>query len=164
MMNSFKSDRLVHEYTQSNPAAPEKVFPLLCPVREVDWLPGWQHRLIYSDSGLAELGCVFSTPNPPSSLSSSPETNWIVTHYDPQAFRIAFVWIDPGFLIAELDIHLAGAGPDRTHTKIRYRYTALSSEGNRQLESYDRKWFEARMENWERCINHYLCTGNKIAN
>jgi hypothetical protein len=48
-MTAFKSYRIAYEYTQTNPATPDKVFPLLCPVREADWLPGWQYRLIYSD-------------------------------------------------------------------------------------------------------------------
>jgi hypothetical protein len=60
-MNSFASRRVAHEYTQTNPAAPERVFPLLCPVREADWIPGWRYKLIYSESGVAELGCVFTT-------------------------------------------------------------------------------------------------------
>ena len=71
-MNAFKGNRVVHEFTQTNPATPEKVFPLLCLVREDDWLPGWKYRLIYSDSGVAELGCVFTTPNPPGSAAGAP--------------------------------------------------------------------------------------------
>jgi len=63
-MNSFKARRVAHEYTQTNPASPEKVFPLLCPVREADWIPGWRYTLIYSDSGVAELGCIFTTQDP----------------------------------------------------------------------------------------------------
>jgi hypothetical protein len=52
-MYSFKAKRVVHEYVQTNPAPAEKLFPLLCPVREAEWLPGWEYRLIYSESGLA---------------------------------------------------------------------------------------------------------------
>jgi hypothetical protein len=110
-MTASKSYRIAHEYIQTNPAAPEKVFPLLCPVREADWLPGWQYRLIYSDSGVAELGCVFTTPNPPGSASQgqSDETTWIVTDYDPAALRIAYVWIKPDHIITELRIQLVPA-------------------------------------------------------
>ena len=64
IMNSFKACRVAHEYTQTNPASPEKVFPLLCPVREADWIPGWRYKLIYSESGVAELGCIFTTEHP----------------------------------------------------------------------------------------------------
>lgn len=165
-MTAFKGNRVVHEFTQTNPALPERVFPLLCPVREADWLPGWQYRLIYSDSGVAELGCVFTTPNPPGSAveeRAAAETTWIVTEYDPAGFCIAYLWIDPGHVITELRIQLAPGGPGETRTHIRYRYTGLSAEGNRDLEQYTQPWFESKMQNWERTINHYLRTGKKIA-
>jgi hypothetical protein len=172
-MNSFTSRRVAHEYTQTNPASPEKVFPLLCPVREADWIPGWRHKLIYSDSGVAELGCIFTTEDPVvesetySSRSNardgnSPETTWICTDYDPEAFRIAYIWIKPGRVATELWIQLAAAGQDQTHSRIKFRYTGLSLEGNRQVESYDRSWFEAKMRGWETAINHYLTTGQMI--
>ena len=73
-MSAFAARRVSHEYTQTNDAPPEKVFPLLCPVREADWVPGWQYRLIYSDSGCAEDGCVFATPN-----DTGPETIWMAS-------------------------------------------------------------------------------------
>ena len=172
-MNSFKSRRVTHEYTQTNPASAEKVFPLLCPVREADWIPGWRYRLIYSDSGVAELGCTFTTQDPVvesekySSRSNGrdanlPETTWICTGYDPAAFRIAYVWIRPGRVATELWIRLT-ADRDQTRSHIRFRYTGLSPEGNRDVESYDRRWFEEKMRGWETAINHYLTTGQMIA-
>ena len=167
-MTAFKSYRIAHEFTQTNPATPERVFPLLCPVREADWLPGWRYNLIYSDSGVAELGCVFTTPNPPASTSqaqgsaAASETTWIVTDYDPATYRIAFVWINPGMIITELRIELTEAAVGITHTHIRYRYTGLSPEGNRELAGYDQKWFESKMRNWETTMNHYLRTGRII--
>jgi len=157
-MNSFRGTRVVHEFTQTNPAAPSQVFSLLCPVREEEWLPGWQYRLIYSESGVAELGCVFTTPN----ASAQAERTWIVTEYDRARYRIGFVWLDPGRVITDLGIQLEEADARVTHSKIRYRYTGLSEDGNREVESYDRKWFEGRMKNWERCINHFLRTGKKV--
>jgi hypothetical protein len=35
-MSALTAGRVWHEYTQTNDAQPEKVFPLLCPVREAD--------------------------------------------------------------------------------------------------------------------------------
>jgi hypothetical protein len=109
------------------------------------------------------LGCVFTVPNPPGSAAGEPagETTWIVTDYDPAAFRIAYLWIKPGLVIAELVIQLTRSGAEETRSHIRYRYTGLSPEGNRELESYDRKWFEGRLKNWETTINYYLRTGKK---
>jgi hypothetical protein len=165
IMSAFKSYRVAYEYVQTNPASPERVFPLLCPVRETEWLPGWQHRLIYSDSGVAELGCVFTTPNPPSSPTnpSASETTWIVTDYDAGRFRIAYVCINPGKIASELRIQLTSNEPEVTRTHIRYRYTGLSPDGNRELEGYDQKWFSARLQNWETTINHYLRTGKRMS-
>jgi hypothetical protein len=159
-MSAFKSRRVTHEYIQTNSAAPEKVFPLLCPVREADWAPGWQYRLIYSDSGVAELGCIFTTPNPPG-VHASPEKTWIVTDYDPAAFRIGFVWINPNRVATEIRIQLTRASEATTKAKIRYRYTGLSEEGNREIETYDEPWFRNMMEGWESAINHYLTSGRK---
>ena len=172
-MNSFKAGRVAHEYIQTNPAFPEKVFPLLCPVREADWIPGWRYELIYSDSGVAELGCIFTTRDsaiesekysarPNQHNDSSPVTTWICTEYDPAAFRIAYVWIKPGLVATELWIHLSSAENGSTSSRIRFRYTGLSEAGNRQVESYDRKWFEEKMRGWETAINHYLRTGEMI--
>lgn len=33
--------RVKHSFTQSIKGTPEQVFPLFCPVREADWIPGW---------------------------------------------------------------------------------------------------------------------------
>ena len=32
-------------------APPEKIFPLLCPVREKEWIPGWHAETVYLASG-----------------------------------------------------------------------------------------------------------------
>ena len=52
---THRSLRFVHRV----PAPPAEVFPLLCPVREHDWVEGWQAEVLHSESGVAELGCVF---------------------------------------------------------------------------------------------------------
>jgi hypothetical protein len=150
-MAEFRGHRVAHEYTQTNNAPPQKVFPLLCPVREAEWVPGWQYRLIYSQSGIAEEGCVFTTPN-----DDGSETTWIVTDYDPAKFRIAFSWVHPEVMTAQISIVLTPKAGDKTSARIRYTYTGLSSEGNQKIKSYDRKWFEQKMQGWEAAINQFL--------
>lgn len=39
-------------------------FPLLCPVREAEYLSDWEAEILYSKSGVAEEGCTFRTQNP----------------------------------------------------------------------------------------------------
>lgn len=74
-MNTQKSDAFVKEWkAKENPlrrisftaqrkfqASPEEIFPLLCPITELDWLPGWNCKLLHSQSGYAQLNCVFRT-------------------------------------------------------------------------------------------------------
>jgi hypothetical protein len=157
MMTEFQGNRVTHEYTQTNAAPPAEVFPLLCPVRETDWVPGWQYRMIYSLSGVAEAGCVFATPN-----ENGSETTWIVTEYDPAALRVAFVWVNPGLVAARIRIWLVGNSQGTTDARICYSYTGLSDAGNREVERYDQDWFGHKMQSWEQAINHYLRTGKLL--
>lgn len=148
--------RISHSYTQTNSAPPDKVFPLLCPVREAEWVPGWKYRLIHSHSGFAELGCVFTTPN-----DDDSETTWVVTDYLPLQ-RIAFAWVWPGMIATRLTIDMEPIANDRTNSKITYEYTALSTAGERELAHYDAGWYIAKMEEWQGAINHYLETGTIV--
>jgi hypothetical protein len=156
-MERFEAKRLTYNYTQTNDAPPDKVFPLLCPVREAEWVPGWEYQLFYSQSGVAEDGCVFSTPN-----DAGPDTIWMVTNYDPAGFRIAYAWVQPGMIATQLRISLAPAPGSKTNTCIRFLYTGLSAAGNAALERYTPEWFRNKMESWQRAINHYLVTGKLL--
>ena len=146
-----QAKRAVRESVLLNPAPPERVFPLLCPVREADWLPQWKYRLVYSQSGVAELGCVFTTPN-----EDGPETTWIIMHHDPAKFEVAFAWVRPQMLAARLEIWLSPAGQGKTSARWRYTFTALSPAGERELEVMSAAWFEGRMRRLEKAMNHYL--------
>lgn len=43
----FTAKRITRTYGQTINASPEQVFPLICPVRETEWLDGWRYRMIY---------------------------------------------------------------------------------------------------------------------
>jgi hypothetical protein len=60
-MTAFKAAALSPNTRRPTPPLPSG-FPLLCPVREGDWASGLAYRLIHSDSGIAQKGCVFATP------------------------------------------------------------------------------------------------------
>ena len=97
--SSSAAPRLVRSFVQEIHALPERVFPLLCPEREKEWLPGWDARMIHSASGVAELGAVFETQH------EAGRTLWIVTEYDP-ARRVAFVRWQPDGVIVHIQIVL----------------------------------------------------------
>ena len=151
-MTNWSAERVVREHVQTSVATPERVFPLLCPVREGEWVPGWQYRVVYSQSGVAESGCVFTTPG-----DTDAEAIWVVTEYQPPR-RIDFVWVQPGLVAARLRFELEPA-EGKTRLRARYEYTGLSAAGNAAIESYTPAWFETKMRRFEAALNHYLDTG-----
>jgi len=155
-MSTFIGKRVVREHVQTNDAAPERVFALLCPVREAEWVPGWEYRLVYSRSGVAELGCVFSTHN-----EDGSEATWMTIEYEP-ARRIGFVWVWPKMVAARLRFELESAG-GKTHLHAYYEYTGLSEAGNKEVERYTEQWFATKMKKFEAALNHYLATGKMIS-
>ena len=163
-MTNWSAERAVREYVQTNPATPERVFPLLCPVREAEWVPGWRYRMVCSQTGVAELGCVFTTPNDAGSDAASADTwaedTWVVTEYQPPR-RIGFVWVRPGLTAARLRFELEPAqGKTRLHAS--YEYTGLSAAGNAAVAGYTAAWFESKMRRFEAALNHYLETGTML--
>jgi hypothetical protein len=113
--------------------------------------------MIYSKLGVAEAGCVFTTPN-----DDGTQTTWLVTEYDPARLRIGFAWVNPGQVAAQIEISLKKNSKGATTAVVRYTYTGLSTAGNQEIECYDKKWFEQKMQGWEPAINHYLRTGKAI--
>jgi hypothetical protein len=147
--------RVARQYTQTIAATPDQVFPLLCPVREADYLPGWKYCLVYSQSGLAELGCVFTTPN-----ESGAETTWIITEHQPSS-RVGFVRVRPEMLAARLLFTLKSSGAS-TELTARYEYTAVSGAGAAELAGYTDAWFAAKMQRFGACLEHCLRTGTML--
>src|SRR5262245_61051246 len=102
-------------------AAPPVVFPLLCPVRERDWIAGWDAAIVCSRSGLAEAGCVFQTGRGPAAIT------WIVHTHEPPR-RIGFTLIAPDRWIELLDIAVAATATGAALTWTR-EATALAADG-----------------------------------
>jgi hypothetical protein len=61
-----KPNCVTRTFTQQLVAKPSKVFPLLCPVREADWIDNWDPLVVFSESGAAEPDWVFLTEATPS--------------------------------------------------------------------------------------------------
>lgn len=72
----------------------EYVFPLVCPVREYDWIPGWKCNLIYCPAGRIEKGVAFEEKmSSPFLLNKAGgKTTWTTLLYDRIKFRVHFTW------------------------------------------------------------------------
>jgi hypothetical protein len=139
--------RATRTFEQRLLASPERVFPLLCPVRETEWVEGWDPSLVISASGIAERDCVFVTPD--------PEAVWVVTEYEPPR-RIEFVKVTPGLTVARIAIALKTAGENETRAGVTYMHTALSAEGERFVAGFTEEHYARFMKEWERALNARL--------
>jgi hypothetical protein len=154
-MNIIQPQRIGHSYTQHLHGTPAEVFPLLCPVREVEWVNGWDPRIVITASGFAEDGCVFMTG------PADNEAIWVVTHYEPPN-QIEFLKVTPDETLARITIGLRAEGEGETHADIRYEYTALSKRGARVITDFTAEHYADFMTEWEQELNHYLDNGSKL--
>lgn len=153
----IKCNRVVRTYRQTIDASPEIVFPLLCPVREVEWLDGWAFTMLYSASGLIEEGAVFTTS------FDEPDTVWLVTRHDESAGVVEFARLTPQSRTCLLKLTVMPCGEGRTHVDVSYAYTSIGHSGEAFLEAWTNEAFLDDMRSWERSMNHFLKTGAKLA-
>ena len=158
-MNIRRPVRVQHTYVQAIQAPPDVVFPLLCPVREADWIDGWDPDWVLTDSGVVERGCIFQTPSGEDGVAPAV---WVVTGHDPQAHRVAMIKVIPDLTVTTLDIALADDGDGGTRAAITYGYTALSDAGEAVVASCTAEWYRDFMQKWEAGMNHYLATGEAM--
>ncbi|HXP95574.1 MAG TPA: hypothetical protein VN809_02605 [Telmatospirillum sp.] len=144
--------RSISHYSHYIAASPEKTFPLLCPVREYEWIEGWSGKLIYSDSGVVELDCVFIAA-PFERIG--PET-WTCSHYEPP-HRVDYVRISPHTVI-RLGLTLVPAGTGTRATAM-FVMTAVDQTGDALLADADITTCERHFRPCFLMLDHYLRTG-----
>jgi hypothetical protein len=155
---AFAPRRITRTYRQTIDAAPDDVFPLLCPVREAEWLDRWRYTMLHSRSGLAEEGAVFTTPG-----AGEDDTVWIVTRHDPEQRDVEFVRFTHESRVCVLRIHVTAYGQDRSLVDIAYTYSALTAAGNAFIERFTEDSFLDALRFWEKSMNHWLATGERLA-
>lgn len=151
---------IVREFVQRIAAAPDVVFPLLCPIREGEWAEGWAEacELIWSQSGLAEVGCVFRTTG-----HGDPETIWVIDEHDPRRGIIGFVRVTEGLVATTLRIRVSPTGSAASSVAIRYVVTPVSAEGAMWAAAgFSEAAFHRSMVWWERSMNHFIVTGRML--
>jgi hypothetical protein len=149
-------NRVTRSYTQRLEASPERVFPLLCPVREADWITGWDPRLVITASGVAEPDCVFVTRGAPA------DAIWFVTRHVAADGFVEMLKITPGLTACRLTIRVrpsaGGAEADVT-----YSHTSLGPAGDEFVAAFTDAHYRAFMQDWEARLNHYLRHGSALA-
>ena len=151
-MNVHHPNRVTHTYTQHLVAPPARVFPLLCPVREADWIDGWQPVLVLSQSGVAEPDCVFISDAEPH------DAVWFVTRHEPARGYLEMIKITPAVTACKLTILVRAAG-DGSVADVTYSHTSLGPLGDTFLATFTAEYYVQFMRDWEGRMNHYLTHG-----
>lgn len=144
--------RIVRIFKTMLSSPPEKVFPLLCPVRKYDWIPHWQCDLVYSKSGYAELGCVFKTDFKD---HSGPET-WVVCTYEKNS-QIGFVKTGT-HTTTKYSVSLE---PNQKSSTIQWEQeiTSLDDHGDGILDKMTENIYLEKMNHINKLLEYYLLHG-----
>lgn len=147
--------RVVCEYEHYLEAKCDEVFPLLCPVREYEWIPQWTCDMVFTESGIAELGCVFATDYG----DQFGRETWVVFCYTP-AEKIGFVRTGK-HRTTRYEIFLASLG-EGTIIRWQQEITALDDLGDILVVEYDQQRFEELMVPLNQMLAHYLEKGHPL--
>jgi hypothetical protein len=156
MMSDFEAMRINVSYAMHLQASPDRVFPLLCPVREYEWIEPWECEVVYTQSGYAELGCIFKTNFP---ADVYPDV-WVVSGYEPNE-KIEFVRIN-AIRAMRFSIRLTDNGDETTTAIWEQIFTGLNPEGNELVKGITNEKYVEDRKLTELRLNHYLVKGEML--
>jgi len=126
------------------------VFQLFSPLGEKQWVESWNPEILFPrDADWAE-GMVFRIS------SRGQEEIWIVAELDMQTHRVVYYRVEPGSLVARVEVRCRALGPDQTETTTVYSYAGLSDAGNQHVATWTDTVYKAKMDHWEKAINGHL--------
>lgn len=154
-MELIKPIRRKHTCHQTWLGSVSSVFPLLCPVKEMDWIPGWLPRLVVSGSGGMEKNCLFVERD------GEGEAIWVVTDYEKNRF-LSMYRILPGVTVSQFYIRLSEGRESTTEAEVSYEHTALGEAGEKVVAGFSEENFLTFMAHFEAALNYYLTHGELI--
>jgi hypothetical protein len=151
-----KSDRFHRTARMTLEAPAATIFPLLCPVLEYRWLPGWACTMCYSDSGVVENNAIFHTRE-----KHGRTIVWTTIAYRPHSF-IEFLVVDATDTVNRFSISLEEKG-NTTELTWRMLFTATSAEGSRALRhGFTEEKFKKMIDDRKTELAYYLKTGRML--
>jgi hypothetical protein len=155
-MKIIQPVRQKHHCTQVWNGTRKEVFILLCPVKERDWTPDWDPKLVISSSGVMEQECLFIEDDSPS------EVIWIVSKHDPVDYEVVMYRVVPGLIVGRFAITLESEAGNMTTATVSYEQPPLGEEGEKIVDEFTAESFTKFMDEFTLAINHYLKTGKLI--
>ncbi|MDW7693728.1 hypothetical protein R9C00_03145 [Flammeovirgaceae bacterium SG7u.111] len=149
-------NRVSHTYEQTINGTKKEIMPLYCPVRELDWCENWNPKAVVSNSGVVEKDCIFITSH------GEDDVVWIVTEYDTEKGIVEMYYHVPNIQITKLNIKISPITETTTKAVLTYTKTSLSDIGDKVLKEFTKSEYDIMMDSWEKAMNHYLATGEKL--
>lgn len=147
----FQPQRRSFAYAGTVGAPPAEVFPLLCPVREYEWLPDWRCTMVYSESGVAETGAVFQT------RIDLGET-WVTTRHE-QDRALEAVIFGSGHVTVRFAVHLTDRGDSTTSLRWSREYTSLDRLGDAAVKLLTDEGVTSEMRRINEQLDAFLGAG-----
>lgn len=145
-----RAERIDREKTFEAKAGAAEIFPLLCPVREYDWIPDWSCTMIYSESGVAEKDAVFHTRE-----LFGKRTVWTCVTYEPPRL-IEYVFVLGVSGVVRLSIALEEISGGATRVTWRMRFTVARMMTRFASKVTSREGFDAMISGRQRELEAYL--------
>ena len=154
-----KASRIERVDTFDLNGPPEKIFPLLCPVLEYDWIPDWRCTMFWSRTGVAEKDVIFHTKE-----AFGRKAVWTCITYEPDSL-IEYLVVSGKDVIMRLTLSLKKKSAEKTEMTWRMLFTMTSLLGRGVIEkSFSKEKFKAFTRLREQQINDYLEYGPKFWN
>jgi hypothetical protein len=153
-MHDHQPQRVRFTSTGKLDSSPEKVFPQLCPLREHDWIEGWQSTTLLPESGTAELDCIFTT-------EFEGHATWVVTRYEPST-RIEFAIFTESELVSRLIVTVEPTDDGGSRITWERVETSTGPGGDRILATRSQEGFERRTANLNQRLDHFLIHGTMM--
>lgn len=135
-------------------AAPiDKVFPLFGPVEEAKWADGWAPDVLHQAKEME--GTVFVTRSPHPAF-------WVVALWDGAGHHVRYDEVVPDHYVVQIDVACRAGSASETRCQVTYSYTSLGPDGDAFLQQYTSEHHARRISQWERALNHYLQTGERL--
>jgi hypothetical protein len=152
---AFKSRRKVRAFSVTLETTVEELFPLFCPAREADWIPGWDCVLVYTDSGYAEKDCIFKT----SQSNVTGEGIWVFSGFEANRY-IEFVRVRED-MVSHARITVTDNDDGTVTATWNVVNTGLTEKGNAQVGEMLEEGDPYRGA-LAKILDHYLKKGKMI--
>lgn len=144
-------------------ASPQKLFGLACPIEELRWIPDWDYKLVYSQSGINETGCIFTEElSGPHFFGKPLTTTWITMIHDPTTFRILFLINFDQKAVMRFQLEFREIAERVTRCSWHLVFTAWDEEANALEEKDIRAKLELQMLFLAESLKHYCETGTLL--